>query len=419
MLTAEDLGKAGFTTIVGPTDPPLGDEPSASVPVRASRVPAHQESPGQVESDVPAEDTPSPKDGVELSRSDADDTLAGDGVSVHGQEPPSEVTVELGTDAGGTPVTWKVSTKGSPHAFILGIPGQGKSVTTRRIIREFARQELPSLILDFHGDMAADPPAGAQVVDATDGLMFSPFELPAGDSRAVNETAYEVSEIIAYVCDLGDIQRNLVYEGLQQAYATANGVPTMAQFAAAVEDAEREARVKNARARIRPLTDFGLFVDEPADTFEAVWRGGMVIDLSRLKLETVQLAAAAFVLRKIYREMFRWLQDGTLRLGVILDEAHRLAKDITLPKLMKEGRKYGIPVVVASQGSSDFHREVLGNAGTKIIFRTNYPESRSVAGFLRGREGQDLSQQIEQLAVGSAYVATPDHVQARRAYMHP
>ena len=175
----------------------------------------------------------------------------------------------------------------------------------------------------------------------------------------------------------------------------------------------------NARARIRPLTDFGLFVDEPADTFDAVWRGGMVIDLSHLKLESVQLAASAFVLRKIYREMFRWPQDGTLRLGVILDEAHRLAKDVTLPKLMKEGRKYGIPVVVASQGSSDFHREVLGNAGTKIIFRTNYPESRNVAGFLRGREGQDLSQQIEQLAVGSAYVATPDHVQARRVYMLP
>ena len=72
-----------------------------------------------------------------------------------------------------------ISTKGSPHAFILGIPGQGKSVTTRRIIREFASQGLPSLILDFHGDMAAAPPPGAQVVDAAEGLRFSPFELPS------------------------------------------------------------------------------------------------------------------------------------------------------------------------------------------------------------------------------------------------
>jgi DNA helicase HerA-like ATPase len=85
---------------------------------------------------------------------------------------------------------------------------------------------------------------------------------------------------------------------------------------------------------------------------------------------------------------------------------------------MKEGRKYGISVVAASQSMADFHRDVLGNAGIKIIFRTNYPESKNTAGFLRGREGQDLSQQIEQLAVGCAYVSTPDNVRARKVYMH-
>jgi DNA phosphorothioation-dependent restriction protein DptH len=61
----------------------------------------------------------------------------------------------------------------------------------------------------------------------------------------------------------------------------------------------------------------------------------------------------------VYREMFRWGQADRLRLAVVLDEAHRLAKDVTLPKLMKEGRKYGISVVAASQGMADFHRDVL------------------------------------------------------------
>ena len=180
-----------------------------------------------------------------------------------------------------------------------------------------------------------------------------------------------------------------------------------------------EARGRNARDRIRPLVDFGLFADTPADTFVSSWSDGAVVDLSGLTLETVQLAAGAFILRKIYREMFRWGQAGRLRLAVVLDEAHRLAKDVTLPKLMKEGRKYGISVVAASQGVSDFHRDVLGNAGTKIIFRTNYPESRTTAGFLRGNDGQDLSQQLEQLAVGCAYVSVPDHVRARKVYMSP
>jgi DNA helicase HerA-like ATPase len=84
---------------------------------------------------------------------------------------------------------------------------------------------------------------------------------------------------------------------------------------------------------------------------------------------------------------------------------------------MKEGRKYGVSVVVASQSADDFHEDVLGNAGAKIVFRTNYPASKGVSGFLRGRGGVDLSQEIEKLGVGVAFVSTPDSAQARRVYM--
>ena len=85
-----------------------------------------------------------------------------------------EVVVTLGNDPGGSPVRWRVSTKGSPHAFVIGIPGQGKSVTTRKVIRDFEQQGLPSLVFDFHGDMAADPPAGAVVLDAALGPAVQP-----------------------------------------------------------------------------------------------------------------------------------------------------------------------------------------------------------------------------------------------------
>jgi DNA helicase HerA-like ATPase len=142
----------------------------------------------------------------------------------------------------------------------------------------------------------------------------------------------------------------------------------------------------------------------------------VVLDVHGL-MEQVQRAAGAFVLRKVYREMFRWGQTKQLRLAVVLDEAHRLARDVTLPKIMKEGRKYGVAVVVASQGVDDFHKDVLGNAGTKVAFRCNYPQSKTVAGFLRGRSGQDVAEALEQLSVGQAYVSTPEHAAARKVFM--
>jgi DNA phosphorothioation-dependent restriction protein DptH len=461
VLTPASLGEAGFTTVSGaletppqtPEEPTSADMPTVmplapaptpapeetvlrpttaphprasvgkaaerSIPEEAVRPPAEDDAMSEGTDSTSEDEAPTgpPAEGGTLE----DESQAGEAPEKDSARAryPSVVSVELGLDAGNAPVTWNVSTKGSPHAFILGIPGQGKSVTTRRIIREFASQSLPSLVLDFHGDMAADPPVGAQVIDATQGLQFSPFELSSTDEMAVKTTAYEVAEIVSYVCGLGEIQRNHVYKGLQQAYRSAGGMPSMKQFADAVEESEREGKGgQNARARIQPLTDFGLFADDPSGAFLDSWDSGAVIDLSNLRLETVQLAAGAFILRKVYREMFRWDLEGVLRLAIVLDEAHRLAKDVTLPKLMKEGRKYGVSVVVASQGMADFHRDVIGNAGTKIVFRTNYPESKPTAGFLRNRDAQDLSQQIEQLTVGVAYVSTPDHPNARRVYMH-
>jgi DNA helicase HerA-like ATPase len=145
---------------------------------------------------------------------------------------------------------------------------------------------------------------------------------------------------------------------------------------------------------------------------------GLVLDVSGLDLEEVQRAATAFMLRKIYREMFRWGESRVMRLAVVLDEAHRLAKDRTLPKLMKEGRKFGVSVIVASQSLSDFEPDIIRNVGAKFIFRTNFPASKHVAGFLRGRDGVDLSQTIENLGVGQAFVSTPDNVKARKVFMY-
>jgi len=454
VLTASDLGKVGFsvmadevgeqerrtTTDVGRMTEVVEEEedavegsegdgdndtvaPSAASVVEASGaaevVESTEESaiPNSSESIVPVPDA-NPADGPS-------DAAAVDEFSSGSQKPARDggatnILVAVGRDGSGEAVTWAPSTKGSPHAFIVGIPGQGKSVTTRRLINELADQGLPSLVIDFHGDMASAPPANAEVLSADRGLPFTPFDLPTSAEPAkLNQAAWELAEVIEFVSSLGEIQRSNVYKALQSVYSSSVAVgrtPTLSEFADALEEIEAGGRAKNARERVRPLTDFGLFDESASRRFQPS-EGGMVVDLSTLMLEEVQIAATSFLLRKVYRDMFSWKQDGTLKLAIVLDEAHRVAKDVTLPKLMKEGRKYGVVVVVASQGLSDFHPDVLGNAGTKIIFRTNHPESKSVARYLRGRAGQDLGVEVEKLGVGQAYIATADRPQARRTAM--
>ncbi|MEE9143387.1 MAG: hypothetical protein V3U06_01275 [Candidatus Binatia bacterium] len=201
----------------------------------------------------------------------------------------------------------------------------------------------------------------------------------------------------------------------------AQRLPTLEEVRRRLEEIEHERGIRNVMPRCRPLLEFGLFREQdgpPIDLRDLLLRG-LVIDMHALGLETLQMAAGAFVLRKIYKDMFQWGEADRLRLAIVLDEAHRLARDITLPKIMKEGRKFGVAVLVASQGLADYHPDVVGNAGTKVVFRTNFPMSKKVAGFLRSRKGFDLAAEIEQLDVGEAYVQTPEMTTCARVRMHP
>ncbi len=353
------------------------------------------------------------------------------------QAASSELIIPLG-EAQGERVDWKPGVKGSPHLFILGIPGQGKSWTVTRILSELGRQNIPALVLDFHGQFADSQgdfvkAVQPRVLDAAKGLPFSPFECSReGGQAGWMANALAVAEIFAYVAGLGEMQKDIVYTAVRDAYkargfddesedttAQILEYPTLKDVLKRIEQYERSRHTANVAARCRPLLEMDLFrPTEQATDLLSLVRLGLVIDLHNLFAETLQMAAGAFVLRKLYKDMFSWGYAKQLRLAIVLDEAHRLAKDITLPKLMKEGRKFGISVIVASQGMGDFHPDVLSNAGTKVIFRMNYPESRKVSGFIRGRQGQSPSESIEQLSIGSAYVQTPEMTYGSVVKMH-
>lgn len=348
--------------------------------------------------------------------------------------PLVEPSIVLGNDVNGE-VRWTPSVKGSPHLFITGIPGQGKSVTITRLLSGLSAQEAPAVVFDFHGQFgAAGSPyvsrARPVVVDAAAGLPFSPFECSTDTpSASWKAEASNVAEIFSHVCDLGYIQRDSLYTCILNAYrvkgfgteadSETREFPSLEDVLRGVEQAERQQNVHNLVARCRPLLEMDIFRPSAngEERLAQAMQRGLVVDLHNLPSEMLQLAAGAFLLRKIYRDMFRWGEAKRLRLALVLDEAHRLARDVTLPKIIKEGRKFGIAVVVASQGIADFHADVINNAGTKVAFRANHAESRKIAGFFRGRAGQDLATTLESLPVGSALVQTPEMPFAARVRM--
>jgi DNA helicase HerA-like ATPase len=365
----------------------------------------------------------------ELQEPDTEPVSEGD------NKTPREQDILLGT-SNGEPVYWKPRVTGSPHLFILGIPGQGKSVTVNAILRELARTQTPALVLDFHGTFTDDTSDFARIarpviLDAADGLPFSPFDIdPRSSQREIALHTKGIAEVIDHVFSLGEIQRDVVYTSIRQLYTRAGfgdvdddqpppAPPTFPQLLALLTRIAKDTGTKNLVARTRSLFEFDLFNPTQADapTFGELLNRGVVVGLNRLGGEELSLALSAFLLRTLYLSMTSWpIADG-IRLVVVLDEAHKLAKDITLPKLMKEGRKYGIAIVAASQGLADFHQDVLGNVGSRISFRLGHIDSRKTAGFFQGGAGQDIPGLLERLQVGQALVQTSEMSRAIKVQM--
>jgi DNA phosphorothioation-dependent restriction protein DptH len=60
-----------------------------------------------------------------------------------------------------------------------------------------------------------------------------------------------------------------------------------------------------------------------------------------------------------------------LRCFVVIDEAHRMVSGSgsAIDKLLREGRKFGIGVILASQQPEDFTSVAFSNTATKLIFQ--------------------------------------------------
>jgi len=140
--------------------------------------------------------------------------------------------IQLGK-VNGQPVVWAPRVSGSPHLFILGIPGQGKSVTTENILIQLSEFSIPAFVLDFHGTFADPHSQYARAatpvrIDASEGLPFSPFAIdPFSSWNEVKQHARGIADVIDHVFGLGEIQADVVYTTLRDLYQLRVSVTSM------------------------------------------------------------------------------------------------------------------------------------------------------------------------------------------------
>ncbi len=294
------------------------------------------------------------------------------------------------------------------HVLIVGKSGAGKTQSAAAFMAELWKMKVPAVIFDFQGEYMDPKLADADgrtflectkavVLDAADGIAVNPLEVPddphTGNKQNFMKVVYQVATSLAKIFGLGDIQRAILRDGIGQAFVVngfvagnkaswGNPPPTLSQVWEILKHLEQSegGNIRNLNLRIQPLFDTGVFLEgTDGQSFDSVLSRTSIVRLSNLATPELMVAVSRFVLQKIYANMLSKGPCDQLRVFAVVDEAHKLSYDETLTELIREARKYGVGILLASQSVKDFDRIVFDMVGTKVALQLEGDDAKVMA----------------------------------------
>ncbi len=328
----------------------------------------------------------------------------------HPLEPPhhilfSDVTnsIYIGkTEILNVPFHWNFKHLTNPHIAIVGITGSGKSYFIKSFItRASFVWNSNSIIIDWAGEYKDWVlQTGGKVISLGKGNYINLMDL--GGMKPYDR----IKQILRSLSVLTDIdqypeQKRLTAEAMEEAYLKAKfkmdsreqkdelgrplEPPTLKDVVKILEEKaelgtyEFPAELDNAIYRLKQFTRPGedFFSQKSTVRMTDLVKSGLVdIDLSGLPDERFRALGALVILQFIAEKMRAtgWLKEKGLRLLVVLDEAWKISRDENSDAVMiiREGRKYGFGLIIASQNPTDIHESIFSNVGTTFILKVKF-----------------------------------------------
>lgn len=327
----------------------------------------------------------------------------------------------IGTRGNDDPVYWHF---GHPqlanrHLLIFGASGSGKTYGIQCLLAEMAQQRLRSLIVDYtDGFLPQQVEARFSEVVAPKNHFVVTEQLPLNPFRRqqviidpsippIEESPYQVAtrieSIFASIFDLGAQQSAALIRVIQ------SGVEEDPDF-----------KLDDVLQRLRDDSQYGetlgnklepLIRSEPFRVSDqAAWEG--MLTSPNNWVHVLQLKGLAREIQKMVTEFALWdLWDYVQNTGsknrpipIVLDEIQNLDhnSDSPIDKMLREGRKFGLSLILATQTTSQFNQEQrdrLFQAGHKLFFKPATTEidrfaqilSQSTTGISKAEWGKRLA----------------------------
>lgn len=344
----------------------------------------------------------------------------------------------LGSDSRGQDIFWEY---GDPdlenrHLLIFGGSGSGKTYAIQCLLLEMTKQHQHTAIIDYTDGFLPshlDPAFVRRAAPVTHVLVrqpfpINPFQRLTRDEPGIGElpeqphnVASRVSDVFCSVYDVGDVQRAALAKqielglikggkfGLEELLEALEGDPTAPPTLA---------------LKIAELVKQKPFSNEQGSGWQQIFEGSSpshILQLTNLSKE-VQRLIAEFALWDFFAYATRFGSKDR-PLPVVLDEMQNLdhRSDRAIEKLLREGRKFGVGMILATQTISNFNKEQrsrLFQCAQKLFFKPAETERREFAQILAdvspGRSRDDWIMELSKLSKGECWAIGPQRQSAGR-----
>jgi hypothetical protein len=350
----------------------------------------------------------------------------------------NELRVLVGTSPSGDEVFWdphRVDVPLNNFGFLVtGDSGSGKTQILKALIAVAAESQLPVCIFDFKNDYAESDDQfarrhGFQVYDIDrNGLPFNPLSLlpdERGESQPIRQV-HELAGILSRIFKLGAQQEAKLKRAIIAAYE-AHGVrpearytPSKVRSVPGFEEVkailEHDGKNELLLNRLSPLFDLNLFPAEGTAkaSFEELLAERVILDLHRLPDDRIKAAMSEFMIVRLHGYVLKGDQPRRLRRLLVLDEAWRVMDSARLQELAREGRAFGVGIVLGTQFPGDIPENLTGNLASQLLLANQDPEHRRVVvrtlcGTTSGPDATRLMQQLMHLRKHEGFFRNQQH----------
>ena len=340
----------------------------------------------------------------------------------------------LGDDNRAQSVYWEYGDQEleNRHLLIFGGSGSGKTYAIQCLLLELAKQGQHAAIIDYTDGFLPshlDPVFVERTSPTTHVLVrqpfpINPFQRLARDEPGIgmlldqpHNVASRVSDVFCSVYDVGDVQRAALAKHIELGLSN-GGDFGLEELLASLSD-DKDAPPTLA-LKIAELVKQKPFANSGESGWNQLFEGSTQIHILQLTnlSKDIQRLIAEFALWDFFAYATR--HGGKNKpLPIVLDEVQNLdhRTDRALDKLLREGRKFGVGMVLATQTISNFNKEQrsrLFQSGHKLFFKPAETERREFAQILAdvavGRSRDEWVAELSKLGKGECWSIGPRRI---------